>query len=625
MKKTTWCIVSALAVVVMFVAWQRWNKEGDSVEKPMALRFVVGDRITYSVEFTSKTFVSFLKPSSTTKNNAGENEIKFSGELVVDVIQHDAQESTLALHIGDVRALSITMLGMTAASLKDVPRVLQDRVAKVRMNNSGDVIDVGYTQESSPLFSALMHSLLSESQFHVDVRTRWNQYEHVPMGKLTALYAWEDKPSVEQGTLHKTYAPSAELRVSLGDQIHTIVNNGQSDMTFEKGRLARFDATRKLDAKNAKGEKLLAVEGHVVWQVAGLSQTPKNAVVALLAHALSTKNLAQSITNEESPDERLARQVGGLTPAEMFSGVMLYTGSHRKQEGNVWFRRAVGLLRQQPELASDVEKFIVEHEKMPAHVGMAVDLLANAGTSQSQTALEHVIAHTRENNVMMAASITQHATLIPNPSPHMVDVIAKNMADPNGNVRSASALSVGALSRRLAQNGHGAEAAAHVQSLMSQLNTAQGPQASVMVRALGNAALPECRDVIIAKSIDADVSVRRSVASALRDLQHTDSENILLNLMVDPAPSVQRQALVTLSNYELTTAHFELIHRAIMNDSFATGAYGAVLNLLSDWQLKQPTIVAQILSDWKTRPMPPGNYVSRMRKLHEQVTQNIQP
>lgn len=603
------------------------------------MRFVIGERRTYRIQLTSKLFVAMLQPetpSAGTTNspapssgvapptNPAESLMTCDADVITDVIASSAHESTVVFRFGEIRSIHMRMMGQEAVPMDRAHEFLHGRVAQVRFNPFGDIITVAYTQDPSPVFAALIQTLLSETQAVLGEGLTWERDESTTLAQLPTTFRWLGVPSIEDGQLAKTYHGIRSVRVALGHPIAAQESVGQYTIGMQQGRVARVTGSRSLRLDGNDHTSLLALDMQIDWQQVRLGKTPektRDALAAIDPATLTQRAIAQPIILEDAPGERLERRVAGMTQEEMFAGITTYAGSKGSPNNAAWFWRATGLLRQQPEMARDVAQRMANMPpKQYAHLALAADLLANAGTPQAQAALVDVLTRMQADHHPELPNLIQHVAMIPNPDPKTVDFVADQYEQSSDHLHLSAALTLGALTRRLMQHGYVGEAAGHVTTLARDLSSSRNAmETEVLVRALGNAAHVDGMGAILDKARDAQPTVRIAVAAALRRLQSSPAEDVLMTLMVDQHPGVQREALQTLMNYQLSHEHFARIDQAIADGKITVGAYNSVINLLTHWLIKQPDAVRRVLAAWQARQIPKGNFTSRLRQLSEQA------
>jgi HEAT repeat protein len=130
----------------------------------------------------------------------------------------------------------------------------------------------------------------------------------------------------------------------------------------------------------------------------------------------------------------------------------------------------------------------------------------------------------------------------------------------------ASAYALGSVASQQRELGNKAQAEALNATLVDTLEEASAPEEkAVMLRAMGNAAMPENVDTLAEYTRHASSDVRAAAATALRDTHTETSMQALLELLKDPEWPVQQAALATLSGYTLTAAEAQQVEDLVVS------------------------------------------------------------
>ena len=570
-----------------------------------------GTRQLLRFRFTSSQRVALLEGAG--GDGSGSSTLEGDVDVALDVESADAQGATVALTVDTVRGFQMKVLGQDALpDAASAEAALRAGPCRLQVLRDGRVSSVGFEQGASAAFTSLVHTLLTEAQLQLGDGAAWDGEELSAVARVTARYEWEGAGSTRSGTLRKRQGEVKEVRAQLGGTVAHRHATGSATFRFESGRTWAAEGQRTLQLLDGTGQTLLLLQAQ--WALSELSRGPAVAQRPLAAAVVHRPE--DSAVAPGTGEDALSQRVAGMTSAELITGLPGIAADLRSPERQRWFWRGSGLLRQQPEALQELENWLSAAPRTLPERTLSLDLLAAAGTPAAQRLLRDTVERAPAAE---APSLLQHAAMVERPSAETVAWVTARYDAASGAAHQAAALTLGALVRRLAVAGDGAGAAAALSHLASGLSAAtEAREVEAHVRGLGNAGIPAAAGPLLALKADGRPSVRAAVAAALRHLQGADVTGALLELCVDGAPPVQREALRSLTDQPADGAKVQSLRGLMATGRFGPGSQNALVNLLSAWRPKLRPEVDAALETLLAQPKLEPDVAARARALRAQ-------
>lgn len=219
--------------------------------------------------------------------------------------------------------------------------------------------------------------------------------------------------------------------------------------------------------------------------------------------------------------------------------------------------RAVGMLRGWPERADDMVR-IFDAFPDERSSQLVFDLLASAGTAQSQAVMRELAGREEVEQAPDYPDLVQRFGFIPHPDPQtgafLLQAHARAVAEQRSESRLAALYPMGSVAHGLREVDP-VLAAALVERIRDDLVRAEATEHRVAALAgLGNAADPADLGRILAHTDAENDGIRGMSAVALRKLHDPRATKRLFELLADEEPYVARQALKALSTHPLGQA-----------------------------------------------------------------------
>jgi hypothetical protein len=334
------------------------------------------------------------------------------------------------------------------------------------------------------------------------------------------------------------------------------------------GHLASIESNVKLDVSE-EGEATMAFDSHFGLKLKSVSDGPTRDMLSL--HSAAFQGYAPTDTPDVEAAERkaLLNRVGNLTPGQMVSDVLEFAnGGHMDQK---WLWQATGLLQLSPEACAELAAVFDDPGFTEKGRGLILDLLASAGTDAAQSALRELVdSKAAGSDEVEKAVLFNRVGLVAQANEDTAKFVKERFEalkdKPTSPMRVASAYALGSVASQQRELGHKAQAAALNETLVQNLEQASAPEEkAVMLRAMGNAAMPENVSKLSAYTRDEAPDVRAAAATALRDTHTEQSMDALLELLKDPEWPVQQAALASLAAYTLSVGEAQQVEALVVS------------------------------------------------------------
>jgi hypothetical protein len=251
--------------------------------------------------------------------------------------------------------------------------------------------------------------------------------------------------------------------------------------------------------------------------------------------------------------QRLAQRVGDFTADRLTADLLQSADAATMPDHARWLWRAVGLLRQSPEVAFALPALYARMRPGAPGRALVTDLLAQAGTPASQRALCSLLGDETAARDPEFALHLQRLSFVAEPSPDTVE-FARDQVDSatTTTVRGAARLALGALTGAVCARGETGPCESAEADLTSALETTETPEERAeLLRALGNAGTSGGETAAVDSMDDDDPRVRAAAALALRKRTTPAARRALLQLGRDPDAGVATTALSALRHQTL--------------------------------------------------------------------------
>ncbi len=469
------------------------------------------------------------------------------GELALRVHEADGDGVWIGIEIVRVDVARIDVLG---SNVLEDPGVLAGHEVLVHVGSHGDTRRALFAADTPSVARHVLTGLLAQ----LDLR--------VPGPHETA---WESIATAGNGLARMEYARAAgdpavlDRRIVAYERIDAVAGARADAPWAIDGR-----ATIRLDARGLPSRidavEVVALRGEeqpLDFHSRARFELERTGTMAIVTPRPRTDRAAMieldllAPPDDAEAERELARRFAeGLTTADMLLAVHAATLGVRPPDG--FLSRARGRLRGWPE---DTRELAPLYHAADDTLGRAfvLDLLTAAGTEVAQQLMVELLAASTEREPHELPTLVQHVSLVDAPTPELaralLDLHARALDRGEPELRRATLYPLGSLAGQLGAV-EPLVAARMLDVLRSELAFAESTDArQAAIAGLGNAAMPEDLDRLLAHVSDPDSAVRAGAVSALRHFRDQRSTDALFTALADPSRHVAATALSTIDGY----------------------------------------------------------------------------
>ncbi len=481
------------------------------------------------------------------------NTLVLSGKLV---LQDEGGGAWLA-RVEEVKTFSLSMLG------SELPVTANTVQVPFRFEREGErVVRVQFPEGAEPLAEHLLQALALELGMQTS-RLGEVEVQLTPRG---------------DGTLERrrtAYRPSAQL-AGLDLSAQRVTSRAQ--VKLDGSRLVRLEAHERLELAGAVFDDVLVVD-----------ELGEAARVAAADVRWSPARPANEVSVRTDLDRRLLEQrAEGFSSEQLIDDLKKLGNGGRMPNHDRWLWQAVGRLRLQPETAAELERTFLDGDANTTRRMLIMDLLASAGTKDAQAAMLRLLDSEVVAKMPEAGLLQQRLSFVTKPEPETTRWLESRFERTQGEHRAAAAASLGAAAGHLAADGKTAEATRLNARLTSSLEAAKDGEArETLLAALGNAGLPQNRELLERSLHAAEHGERRAALLALRKDESPEATSAIIGAASDA--ELGADALRLLTQRDLAPSERTRVLEQVRAGTSLSGDLAA-LNLLSRDVGRDPSV-----------------------------------
>jgi hypothetical protein len=607
---------SAMVFFTAIVVKHLW-KHGD-VSHVSSLNFVLkwnkGDVLSYRVNLGSHSDTPMLEKQGDIQSS----DMAVDADVWVNVAQVHKTYAVMDVFIHHVHGFSWDILGQAHVNTQASSQVLLNRFARVRIENTGRVLEVRYGEDPSPVFTTVVQTLLQEARFFLMGDATYTQEERTVWGFLNTSYTWDKEASTHQAVLHKKITGMHSYVKKMLEPVSKGLAEGGYDIGFQQGRLDFVKGESVVTLMNTSNQKMFVQKNRIHMRYTGL-QKPVSLPVAWENVKGRRMDVGEPVYAQETPQEVLQRRVAGMSEAELITSFSSHASDRNAPDHLDWFWRASGLIKQQQSVGDALVRWYQKEKRTSSETALVLDVLAAADSKASQANMRTVMDMVLSQTPQQAAVALQHMMMITTPTHETAAYVEKHLEDPQPLMRYAAVLTLGAIGRQQLLHGDTDKAAQIVQRFSEQLQHANSAETEILIRALGNTSHPKSVEVVLGYASDEHAGVRKAVASALRNGFSERIQDTLMFLMQDPVSSVQRAALESLQHHQATPHVLQTLAMLLESQSIHPKLFDQLLNGFTFWMKNQPVETEKALLAMLKHAPEETNSRSRAKKLLAQL------
>jgi hypothetical protein len=490
--------------------------------------------------------------------------------------------------------------------------------AIVQYDAAGRAVQVAFAEGAPPLFENLVQLVLAETRVVLEPgRDAWSDVERTWHG--TAETASRVVPTESGVTVARTRAAYATVdEVPPGTTLREARAAMKGDARIDTdGAVTEYIAEETVDAIGAGGAVVYAARSEVRWTLARVQRFDPEESAAAVARASISRAPGQVARSADAERDLLLQQAAGLTATELLDLLRRFGPLGEVPDHSRFLWRAQAVLQLHPELAGRLAELALDPGMTLQGRELILDLLVNAETPEANAALCHAVDGLVAEGAEGATLLLQRLGLSARPDGLTLATLDRHFQSGDVATKVAAAASLGALAGRMAASGDAAGAQAIGDQLTTALDATEDPkERGMLLRALGNAALPEHEGLIADEAARPHPELQRSAARALRHYDTPRSRGTLVQLASGAHPLVQQAALESLRGATVGSGELEALLAAVQADAVDPLAYGALVNSLLPELGKQAGVRA-IFEAILTKKLDDDQVQIRIRTLLE--------
>jgi HEAT repeat protein len=563
-------LIALVGLAIAFLALQKRGGEPPERDVPVTALADATSPLTLSWpagRAVSSRFVWRHEQSSTVANAALRADVALSGKLELTGLGRDPSDGTwrarvrlLALEEARYRVLNSDLAAESAAWI--------GRDAFVRFAYNGAVLDVRERAgaKAGDPFPLVMRALLQAAQ----VTSQVTGVEDTALGSSRVRYAGD---GLSRTRTRVGYDRIEGLEVAR----HEIDVRGDARIRINAaGYVEEMTASDTVVARNNDAVALTA-RSSLQWSAVSSRQVNDLATPALAA-APDPRGAASPALERKLRES----QAAGLTRGQLVAELQrIAAGGDAPAQG--WLPRAAGLLRLEPEAATDIASVVTHDRATTTARAVGLDLLSQVGHEKAQAALIDALEDESVQTDPSYALLLQRLSFVSTPTSETLAFATQMRRSEDADLRRSATYAYGALAAGLARSARADEANAIVDALAGELRGGGevGDQAARLA-ALGNAGTPEAYEAVVAFADDEEASLRGAAAAALRGAESRAEREVLVGLVGDPAATVQRAAIRSLTERRLAAWEQSRVAGLVQQGRTARPNDGVVVTLLQE-------------------------------------------
>ena len=545
----------------------------DGEAKHFAFSWKNGSTYTYGLSWRARQVNRLLQANKAQDPQATRlaGSVNAQAELVLRSYGKAGDVHVLGLSLAHISQLEWEVLGERVVKDDKLLATFDEREAFLEVQPDGRIRQTFFASDTPTEFRGFVQWLAPQLQFvlpHGEAEwsaQRWQVAEDTSHGRARSAYTLAGSAPL---TLARVRASYESLLVDDIQKLKYTSDDRAEARCAAEGHLEHIDSHIKLDVSE-EGEAAMSFESSFALELKSVTDGPARNMLALHGQAFQGYAPTATPDTESANHTALVNRVGKLSAGQMVSDVLEFANGGRMDQKWLW--QATGLLQLNPEACAELAAVFDDPGFTAKGRGLILDLLASAGSDEAQAALRKLL-----DSKAAGSDETERAILF-----NRVGLVSEANADtaefvkqhfealkekPLSPMRVASAYALGSVASQQRELGNKAQAEALNATLVDTLEEASAPEEkAVMLRAMGNAAMPENVDTLAEYTRHASSDVRAAAATALRDTHTETSMQALLELLKDPEWPVQQAALATLSGYTLPAAEAQQVEDLVVS------------------------------------------------------------
>lgn len=592
--------------------------------RPLRLAFEKGVAHRYRLAFTvANSTVLFSPGRDDAAGGTATATVDIAAVLTLRGYGEREGRWVVGLSLADLERSAISFNERELLPPAEAAKLLTAAEAIIEWGGDGTIGDIRFPKEMHPLARNIIKAVLAEWQTPLSLPVGETTIEKTPYGAARARF---DRFAEGEGEKRRDrYESLASLgeRLKGGDLTQQIESRYRLKIQ-KHGSYESFSGGENLTVKSGAGLVAFMLRTKLDLRHIGIDRfNPEAAAVARFLSSYQREAMDESAVSENAEKGLLLQQARGMTQEELFRTLKILVRSGKIHNSDLFLWRASGLLKLHPELCAALVPLFADTASSHEARLLIVGLLATTATREAQEAFLAILNDDVVKGDPYYGLYYQHLTLLPAPVPAVRKLAEERYAaaqeDPS--ILRESGLTLGAVANNLRTSGDSAGAAEINRQLTADLaKTSGSAETSALLDSLGNVGDAGNVGTIIGYAgSNNDPNVRASAVNALRKNQTPESERALLGLAADEEPLVQKQALNTLTRYDLSEAQVRAFAEQVTDGRIEPTFYNDLVNMLGRYVPEYPeatrTVFESILKKGTDDPM----LEARLRGLIDQT------
>ena len=573
-----------------FKGTQTLNSENNLLGINFALNFNEGQKYIYNLDFNSSNIAKSFVNSGNKNNDKNEfsGNMEFNCELTMKNYGEKNGDIILGVYLDRFIKNHYIFMGTDLFENKELlNQTFLNNEAILTLGKNGKIKSIKLNNKDNDLFKGIMKMLVSEFQVIINNgKSSWKINESTDNGKAVSNYnvTGEDNEFIYLSKNKSQFKPKMHIEKSNVDYEHYM---GEYEFSLNKtGFINNFEGNELSDIKHINGKNIYYLNTFIKLSFNRIENFNINKDIFAEISKYTERVPGDHYVSENAREEALKQRIGNLTIEDVKKGLKQIGDSNWIEERSTWMWRTIGLLKFKPELCYELVDILKDSEGTFSGRAMTLDILASTGHKVAQNVMiEGLNSDSLKENNNEYSLLFQRMTFVKNPEPETLAFINETYnsnKDINKTIYYASANSLGSAAGNMFNQGNKDEAIKYLNNIVENVNESDNEEEiEHLLDALGNAGVEPVFETVASYKNSESSNIRSAVASALRDFETNESEEILFELLADNDANVQHSALRSFSGYRTEPEHLEKIGSLVKNDFIKRDNYSRVVAILS--------------------------------------------
>ncbi len=513
---------------------------------------------------------------------------------------------------------TVVVTGTAASAPQDVGAAILSAPVLLRLNTEGAPAGFGFSDEQGPI-SRLIYELIVLESAHPRILAdkpapalSWT-VESVPSSSGRGAVEYRtDSGNAAHAKIRRVRRSYDELRPIGPSEFEEAKERHELRHAFDlelgmDGRLVRAEGSEQLSVHRSTG----AVENRNMTLVLTRIE-PQRAEVELplpLPSGESVRFVEPGRIGTDSATRRLLleQHATGMSSSRILTLLQeMAVAGFRSDQREIFFRSAARI-ELSPEVVPDLEATLFAHERHTVVRPYILDLLAAAGTPESQGALVRFLSATESrSSADQLASDWARLTYVHRPSKALGEFVLdlwrrRASEEIKSEAQVSLLLGVGGVAHHSSEH-HPGLSLQMKNRLVTQLSAVKsGRSQSVLLRALGNARVALPVSLLRSFAESPMPEVRSAAGLAQRHVLTRESEPVLLQLVSDRTRAVQTMALKAAGDGSMSLKGRDRIAGLVLEGRIHPENYARAFELLSSLpESRLQAVSSYMLEDART-------------------------